>query len=208
MNKLEAGLSELGIDAAPEQLRRLSVYISELELWNRKLNLVSFREHDELLVRHILDSLSALSIIRELGGVTLADVGSGAGLPGMLLAIFMEDHEFTLIERSGKKAGFLKTAAALLGIADRVEILDRDIREVGRQFDIVTLRAFREFGDFYKSLTAVTKPGGTIAAYKGKAASIERDLLTAGLDKNRVQIRPLNVPYLDEQRNLVLIEKK
>ena len=208
MNKLLSGLETLEIEISQRQERMLNSYIKELEIWNKKLNLVSFRDYDELIIRHILDSLSALPEIKTLEGTSIADAGSGAGLPGMLLAIFLEDRSFTLIERSGKKAGFLKSTSALLGLVDRIEVFDHDLVELKESFDIVTLRAFREFGDYLPALKAITRAGGTIAAYKGKLSSINDDLGKAGLSVNDVKIAELEVPFLSEQRHLLLYKKK
>ena len=105
IDKLLEGLNGLGIKASEDRLTKLELYINELELWNSRLNLVSVDDREQLIVRHILDCLAGLNIINSLPGERLADIGSGAGLPGMLLAIFMEDRHFTLVERSRKKGG-------------------------------------------------------------------------------------------------------
>ncbi|HAK46563.1 MAG TPA: 16S rRNA (guanine(527)-N(7))-methyltransferase RsmG [Spirochaeta sp.] len=206
MNKLIDGLSLLGIEADAGHLAKLETYIQELELWNSKLNLVSIEDYEQLIVRHVLDCLAGLKPLQQLEGARVADIGSGAGLPGLLLAIFMENSHFTLVERSGKKAGFLRSTAALLGMVDRVEVADTDLKNVKSEFDIVTLRAFRDFGDFYTSLKAVTAQSGSIAAYKARKSSINSDLKAVGIDPEAVGIVPLKVPYLEEERNLLLIK--
>ena len=202
---LAEGLKKLGIEPTEMQAKQLDMYINELMIWNDKLNLVSIRSRDELIGRHVLDCLAGLEAVRELPGDTVADVGSGAGLPGLLFAIFMEDRSFSLIERSGKKAGFLRTSAALLGMADRVEVLDKDLKEVRGSFDIVTLRAFREFGDFYPLLNRITASGGTVAAFKAKRASVDADLSAAGLNAGDAEVRTLEVPFLPEERHMLLV---
>ena len=204
-NKLIEGLRLMDIDPSDAALAKLELYINELELWNNRLNLVSFDDREQLVVRHILDSLSGLKAISGLEGNSIADIGSGAGLPGLLLAIFMEDRHFTLVERSGKKAGFLRSTAALLGLVDRVNVFDSDLKQVSGQYDIVCLRAFRDFGEFYKELRAVTAESGVIAAYKGRMSSITSDLYTAGINPRQAEIIPLTVPFLDEERNLLLV---
>ncbi len=208
MDKLDKGLLELEINPADLQYSRLKAYISELETWNTRLNLVSYRNTEELVVRHILDCLAGLSIIRELKGVSVADVGSGAGLPGLLLAIFLEDREFSLLERSGKKAGFLRAASALLGLVDRVKVVEKDLRNFKGSFDIVTMRAFREFGEFIMPLRMITSDTGTIAAYKGRLDSINGDLKNAKLELESVVIKNIAVPFLDEERNMVLVPQR
>jgi len=205
MMMLDAGLAELKIIPTQIQKERLDAYIKELQVWNRKLNLVSAKDEEELIVRHVLDCLSGLAVIRDLGGRSIADIGSGAGLPGMLLAIFLEDRTLSLVERSGRKAGFLRSISALLGLVDRVEIINSDLKEVDGEFDIVTLRAFREFGDFIKPLRKITAPGGKIAAFKGRRASIEADLKAGGIAIADAGIISLKVPFLEEERNLLII---
>ena len=205
MNKLDAGLQKLGVEPSDRQMQMLSTYINELEVWNSRLNLVSVKDHEELIVRHILDCLAGLDVIKTLKGKTVADIGSGAGLPGFLMAIFLEDREFTLVERSGKKAGFLRSTSALLKLVDRVTVVDTDLKNVSEKFDIVVLRAFREFGDFYSRLKAITSDGGYIAAYKGRMNLIEMDLSDAGLLLEDVEIKRIEVPFLDEERHMLLI---
>ena len=205
MSKLEQGIAALGLDCSDRKFSLLETYIGELELWNSRLNLVSVENTEQLIVRHILDSLSAVKLISALEGDTVADIGSGAGLPGFPLAIFLEDRHFTLIERSGKKTGFLRSTAALLGLVDRIGVMNSDVKTVKQQFDIVTLRAFREFGDFYGSLKAVTVDGGVIAAYKGRMDSIEFDLRAANIPEDKVEVARLEVPFLEEERHLLLV---
>ena len=208
IDKLLEGLNGLGIKASEDRLTKLELYINELELWNSRLNLVSVDDREQLIVRHILDCLAGLNIINSLPGERLADIGSGAGLPGMLLAIFMEDRHFTLVERSGKKAGFLRSSAALLGLVGRVNVIDADLKDVKDRFNIVCLRAFRDFGDFYPGLKAVTEENGTIAAYKGRKSTITSDLDAAGVDLQDVRVEQLKVPFLEEERHLMLVKPR
>ena len=203
---LDEGLARLGIEASSRQREMIDAYIDELLIWNSKLNLVSVRSREELVVRHILDCLAGLEIVRDLGGRSIADIGSGAGLPGMLLAIFLEDRMVTLVERSGKKAGFLRSTSALLGLVDRVSVIDRDLKAVDAVFDVVTLRAFREFGDFIGQIRRITSPGGSIAAFKGRHSSVTSDLAAAGLKDADAGIIPISVPFLDEERNMMVLK--
>lgn len=205
MDKLIEGLSILNIEASGRKLEKLETYMNELELWNSRLNLVSVKGSEEIIVRHILDCLAGLKIIEQFDGKSIADIGSGAGLPGLLLAIFLEDRTVALIERSGKKAGFLRSTTAILGMVDRVDIIEEDLKSVKGRFDIITLRAFREFGDFYKSMKAITAENGCIAAYKGRMNSILSDLKAVKLDAEKVETIELEVPFLEEDRHLLVI---
>ena len=205
MGIFEEGLTRLEIVATAEQLKKIETYINELILWNKKLNLISSTMHDEIIIRHILDSLSGLKAIGSLPGTSIADVGSGAGLPGILLAIFLENKNVSLIERSGKKAGFLRSTAAVLGLRDRVEIIERDLREVDMKYDTVVFRAFRQFADFLPMLRRITAERGRIAAYKGRIEIVKNELKAAGIAESGAEIVRLEVPFLDEQRNLVVL---
>lgn len=205
LSELQDGLAQLGIgdslidDAAMELLFR---YVKELTLWNDKMNLVGRLESD-FISRHLLDSLAPLSILADLKPESAADIGSGAGLPGMLLAICMPGTRWTLVERSGKKAGFLRSTIAMLGLGGRVEVADLPVEEVKQQFDLVVFRAFRQFEDFFDPIRNRVAPGGTFAAYKGKLDIIEKELAGVGLTPGDVVLDRLEVPGLAEERWLL-----
>ncbi|MDR0456065.1 MAG: class I SAM-dependent methyltransferase, partial [Treponema sp.] len=151
---LSDGLGELcrnnsGVDRliAPHREKILSLlikYITEIELFNPALSLVGTNDRQELIVRHVLDSLAPLGIIAPLvaqpTALHIADVGSGAGLPGIPLAIVMPDAEFTLIERKGRRAGFLRNIQTTLGLSTVVvEEAEMEKTQTGR-FNVVTFR--------------------------------------------------------------------
>ncbi len=203
---LENGLAEIGIEPSERQMQQLESYISELELWNTRLNLVSFENREQLIIRHILDCLAGLPFfLNSKNSKTIADIGSGAGLPGLLLAIFLEEHEITLVERSGKKAGFLRSVSAILGLSGRVTVIDSDLSEVKGCFDIVTCRAFRDFAEFAVELRRIVAESGFLAAYKGRLESIMEDLSAAGIETDKVVVKKIKVPFLNEERHLLVI---
>ncbi len=203
---LENGLAEIGIEPSERQIQQLESYISELELWNTRLNLVSFENREQLIIRHILDCLAALPFfLNSKNSKTIADIGSGAGLPGLLLAIFLEEHEITLVERSGKKAGFLRSVSAILGLSGRVTVIDRDLGEVRDCFDIVTCRAFRDFAEFAVELRRIVAESGFLVAYKGRLESIMEDLSAAGIETDKAVIKQIRVPFLNEERHLLVM---
>ena len=105
---LDKGLSELGVSFSDEQRRQLDTYWSELALWNGKYGLVN-ASGEALVIKHFLDSFSAVSVLKTMAFDTACDVGSGGGFPGLVLAVAFPDKKFTLIERSGKKALFWQT---------------------------------------------------------------------------------------------------
>jgi len=189
-------------------------YVAEIELYNPTLSLVGTNDRRELIVRHILDSLAPLGVVSRLAAGNLpriADVGSGAGLPGIPLAIAMPHAEFTLIERKGRRANFLRDTLATLGLANCVvEEAEMEKTEKGR-FSLVTFRAFKPLEPkIYKKLFRLCGESGCLAAYKGRREKIEAEM--AALEKalpamdRRWELIPCPVPFLDEQRHLLVIK--
>lgn len=207
---LESGLAQLGITASVEQLESVRSYLSEIELWNPRAGLVNAAGED-LLVRHLFDSLGALQAIRDLPHRTIADVGSGAGFPGIPLAIFLPDSRVSLIERSKRRCAFLRNVVALTGLRDRVAIVEGDLPGVRDRFDIVTFRAVGSLAEMLPGLAAIARPGGAVVAYKGRQDVVAREVAEATARVGRlsgegcVKIVPLEVPGLAEERTLVVI---
>jgi 16S rRNA (guanine527-N7)-methyltransferase len=210
---LEEGLLRLaqapGIpspDAANALLKR---YIAEIERFNPAYGLVKVKSREELVTRHILDSLAPLGILRGLLGTgdppaRVADLGSGAGLPGIPLAIAMPEFHFTLIERMGRRAGFLRNTAAVLGLDNvTVEEVEMERAAPGR-FTLLCFRAFRPLEPaLLRSLRRLLAPGGMIAAYKGRLETVRAEL--EALRPDSWEILPCPVPGLDEERHLALL---
>jgi len=221
--QLEEGLKKLGLGADDRVLPLLSRYIKEIELFNPAYGLVKVKDRGELIVKHIFDSLAPVSLIRRLLSEKssserpwqIADVGSGAGLPGIPLAICIRDAEFTLIERTGRRAGFLRDAVAVLELTNiRVEEAEMEtVARLGeRHFDVAVTRAFKSLDDALTGkLFALLKQGGVIAAYKGRRQVIEEEmnrlLEFAGKASGEIlwECIPVAVPFLDEERHLVLL---
>jgi 16S rRNA (guanine527-N7)-methyltransferase len=204
---IERGLAELGIQAEPVLLEKLIRYVCEIELWNQAYGLVN-DSGDSLIIRHILDSLSGLSAIRALAPATLADAGSGAGLPGIPLSLFMGGTRVSLIERSGKRCRFLENQKALLRL-DNVDVRESGIGQTKGPFDVIVFRAFRPLEKpIIDELIDLMGPDGVLAAYKGKRTKIDDEL--AGIESYglEAEIRELRVPYLEgEERHLVLLKR-
>jgi len=199
---LEIGLKQIGIVYTQVQLELLELYISEIELWNKKYKLVG-AGGEELIIRHVLDSLSAFPELKKLTFKTAADVGSGAGLPGIPLSIFFPNVHFYLIERSGRRTGFLRNIVSLLNLMDHVTIIEADLEEVKDTYDLVLFRAFRNFVDFYDSLLKINSPGGIMFAYKGKSEIIKSEI--SKIKNNAgVNIVPAFVPFLEEERHFLI----
>jgi 16S rRNA (guanine527-N7)-methyltransferase len=199
---LKEGLIQLELEFSSSQLEMLNLYISEIELWNKKYKLVG-AGGEQLIIRHILDSLSAVSKLREFTFKTAADVGSGAGLPGIPLALFFPDIQFVLIERSGRRVGFLRNVISLLDLGNRVKIIEAGLEEVNNKFDLVLFRAFRNLIDYYDDLERITSPGGIMFAYKGKVENIRAEISSLGQGVS-VDIQPAIVPFLNEERNFCI----
>ncbi|MCF6334978.1 MAG: 16S rRNA (guanine(527)-N(7))-methyltransferase RsmG [Spirochaetales bacterium] len=201
---LEEGLNRLGIKYESYHLDKLNLYMSEIELWNGKYKLVGASGQD-LVIRHILDSLSAVPTLGGIKFSTASDIGSGAGLPGIPLALFFPGVRFSLIERSGRRIGFLRNIVSLLNLGERIDIIESGVEDIDGNYDLVLFRAFRNLNDYYKILSRITAPGGTLFAYKGRIENIRQELSSLG-DNIRADIKKINVPFLDEERNFCIFK--
>ena len=197
----------------------LQRYIEEIELFNPAYGLVKVQDRRELIVKHIFDSLAPLRVISRLLNIdpgrgkppAVADAGSGAGLPGIPLAIWLPGTCFTLIERMRRRAGFLRDCAAVLGLCNvTVEETEMEQAVPGR-FDLIVFRAFRPLeAPMLKGLFRLLVTGGVLVAYKGRGAAVREEMAAA--EKTMPELRgrweafPLAVPFLEEERRLVVID--
>ena len=190
---LVQGLAALELELDDAQVELLLAYLALLQKWNRVYNLTAVREPAEMLTHHLLDSLAAVGpLLRETDGraLRLLDVGSGGGLPGVVIAIACPHIDVTCVDTVAKKAAFLQQAAAALalpnlhGLHARVETLDR---EKGQGFDVVASRAFASLADFVNWSRGALKVGGVWMAMKGKHPQDELALLPRldGLRRHR-----------------------
>ncbi|MDT4761918.1 16S rRNA (guanine(527)-N(7))-methyltransferase RsmG [Sphaerochaeta sp. PS] len=210
---LSSSLAELGLAFDADQMKQLNAYIAELELWNPAYKLVG-AEGEELITKHIIDSLSAVKTIQGLlSSYTephIADLGSGAGLPGIPLAIALKGCHVTLVERMGRRVGFLRNALAICRLTDRVEVCDKDLKEVGGTFHLITFRAFRPLYDILDAVEPILAEDGVVVAYKGQEENLRVELekvaqtCTSRWDSSEVS---LSVPHLEAQRMLCLLQK-
>ena len=214
---LEEGLSQLSINDNVIA-DKLYQYIKEIETFNDAYGLVKIENRDELIIKHILDSLAPVKILTRLLGKCesasnstgrIADMGSGAGLPGIPLAICMPSCSFTLIERMGRRAGFLRNCQAVLG-QKNIYIEENDLKEIksGEIFNIIVFRAFKPLEkNLLRDMQKILSPHGYLAAYKGRRDSLETELsgLTEAVrNKMNWEIIPLDVPFLKEERHLLI----
>jgi len=207
------------IDAliAPRQeeiIALLAKYVAEIQLFNPAYGLVGTNDTEELIIKHILDSLAPLGIIHRLlaqaddgTAARIADVGSGAGLPGIPLAICLPQCSVTLIERMGRRAGFLWNAKARLGLSN-ITVEEGELeRTAPGNFPLVAFRAFKPLEPkLLASLFRVCAGGGVLAAYKGRSEKVAQEM--APLEKlcGSWEAIPCAVPFLDEERNLLVIK--
>jgi 16S rRNA (guanine527-N7)-methyltransferase len=167
-----------------------------------------------LVIRHIFDSLAAVSPIREIAGQyenpCFADLGSGAGLPGIPLAIALGTYSFTLVERMERRVNFLRNALVATGLSERVQIVSQDLKQVRRRFDVITFRAFRPLVEILDLVEPILNAGGVVCAYKGVPGQVETELgQVASQCRSRwsAQFIPLTVPRLDANRTLCVLTK-
>jgi 16S rRNA (guanine527-N7)-methyltransferase len=199
---LRRGLLALGVVSSDEQIARLERYLALLEKWNRVYNLTAIREPERMVTHHLLDSLAILPHVR---GPRVLDVGSGAGLPGIPLAIASPALAVTLLDSSDKKTAFLRQAVADLGLANATVVTARvESWETDARFDTIVSRAFADLGEFASAAARLLAPGGTIAAMKGVQPHDELERLPTGVRVRHVV--KLEVPLLDAERHLVLVE--
>ena len=209
---LNAGLRELGLDLSEAQTTQLLDYLALLQKWNKVYNLTAVRDPAEMLTHHLLDSLAAIGpLLRQSAGqaLRLLDVGSGGGLPGVVIAVACPEIAVSCVDTVGKKAAFIQQAAATLklpnlrGVHARVETLTA---EQGEGFDIVCSRAFASLPDFTACSRAALKPGGVWMAMKGKHPEAELAALPADVEVFHVE--PLRVPGLNAERCIVWMRPK
>ena len=201
---------------------KMEQYIKEIILFNSAYNLTNTSDHDELVVRHILDSLAGYEIIKKLleqrvgvNPLIVGDIGSGGGLPGIpLAAAFLcaggsgaSTLQFKLVERMAKRCSFLENCCALLGLKN-VEVQNLEAERVpAESFDLITFRAFRPLDEkMTKTLLRMVKKGGVLCAYKAKSDNIKEEMDGIKNLVSEYEVLPLKVPGLeDSERNMVVI---
>lgn len=194
------GIASMGITLNETQQQCLLDYVDVLFKWNKAYNLTAVREKAQMIRRHLLDSLSIVSFIK---GKRVLDVGSGAGLPGMVLAIYFPDKEFTLVDSNGKKTRFLQEVKQTLKL-NNVTVIQTRVQEmkVTERFDCITSRAFAELGKMINVTAHLREPAGLFVAMKGQVLTQE----LSAIDKHyKVHVHPVMVPDSDAARHVVVI---
>jgi 16S rRNA (guanine527-N7)-methyltransferase len=198
---LRNGLVELGLAFSDQQFDKLIAYVSLIQKWNRVYNLTAISEVHKIISHHLLDSLA---IVPHLSGAQLLDVGSGAGFPGIPVAIARPDLGVTLLDSNSKKTAFLQQAALELELKNVQVVSARVEQPLLRKFDAIVSRAFAEIQDFVSASRHHLAPGGVFLAMKGVDPVEEIGRLSPDY-RARAPIR-LQVPRLDAERHLIIIE--
>lgn len=198
---LESGLSRLGLHFDEAVTQRFLDYLALLEKWNHAINLTAIRERERMVTHHLLDSLSVLSHLP--ASVShLADIGSGAGLPGIPLAIARPKIKVTLVEPNQKKVAFLRQAKGELGL-DHLEVFGKRAEDLAEaSFDCVISRAFADLPDFVRVGEHLLSSGGSLIAMKGVVPYEEIGRLPTHAT---VQIEAIDIPDLAATRHLILV---
>ena len=198
---LIAGAVQLGIELSARQAEQMIRLLDELDQWNQRMNLTAIRERGAQITKHLLDSLSVHPFLR---GERVIDIGTGAGFPGLPLAIVNPSLQFMLLDSTAKKLKFVEHAATLLELPNVQTVHTRaeDYRPAQR-FDIVLSRAVGPVGQFVKWTGHLCVGGGRLLAMKGRAPEAELEELPSGW--KTAAVHRLKVPALDEERHLVEI---
>lgn len=200
-HRLDDGLAAMSLDLPGDVRERLVDYVELLTRWNAAYNLTAVRDPGDMIARHLLDSLAIAPYV---SGGSLADLGSGAGLPGIPLALLQPDRQFTLVDSNGKKARFLREAVRALKLG-HVRVFEGRVQDVPGQFDCITARAFATLADMLNWAGGLLADGGRWLAMKGKLQDEEIAALPQGFHIE--QSLALNVPGTVGERHLIVIRR-
>jgi 16S rRNA (guanine527-N7)-methyltransferase len=198
---LKSGAEQLGVPLSDDAARKMLRVLDELDEWNQKMNLTAIRERPQQLTKHLLDSLS---IVKHLHGSRVIDIGTGAGFPGLPLAIALPEMHFTLLDSTAKKLKFIDHVCALLAIENVETVHSRaEAFQPKYRYDVVISRAVGAVDTFVKWTGHLCVGGGRLLAMKGRYPTDELTTLPSGW--KLAAVHRLSVPGLDEERHLVEI---
>ena len=202
--QIDEGCHALNLDLDDDVLSKLAGFVALLEKWNRVYNLTAVRDPREMVTRHILDSLVVMPFLTR---GRLLDVGTGAGLPGLPVAIADPGLSVTLLDASAKKLRFVRQAVADLGL-DNVEVVQARMQEYqpAHSFDMVISRAVASLDDLCRQTAHLVRPGGRMLFMKGTVPEQEIDELQASRDT--LHIERLHIPGLEAERHLLWLDKQ
>ena len=202
---LKSGLEELGLASPDEQINAFMTYLSELKKWNRAYNLTGLAKDEDIIIKHFLDSLLYLKAIPQ-GAARVADIGTGAGFPGIPITIVRPETEMHLIEPSGKKAVFLRHIIWQLQLK-RIEVIEKRIEELRINqrlpfaVDVAVTRALFDASEFIRKASPIVKSGGILILNKGPKALEE----IAKLRNVSYEMITVGLPLSEMKRHLVII---
>ena len=200
---LREGIGALRLELEERQIAQLLAYLALLQKWNRVYNLTAVRQPVDMLTHHLLDSLVVVApLLRQTGGrpIRLLDVGSGAGLPGVVIAICCPEIQVDCVDAVAKKAAFIQQAAATLQLANLQGVHAR-VECLSGSYDVVASRAFASLPDFVRLSAGALAPNGVWLAQKGRHPGEEIDALPAMAEVFHVE--QLEVPGLQAERCIV-----
>ena len=203
LGTLRSGADKLGLPLTEAQFEQLLGYLAMIQKWNKVYNLTAVRDPQEMLTHHLLDSLTAVApLLRHTGGrpARVLDVGSGGGLPGIVLAICRPELDVSCVDTVGKKAAFIQQVAATLRLPN-LHGLHARVETLTGPFDVICCRAFASLPDFVTWSRAALAGQGVWMAMKGKLPQEEIDSLPQ--DVQVFHVEPLTVPGLDVERCMV-----
>lgn len=195
--RLAEGAAALGLPVSPGQRERLLAFLFLMQKWNRSFNLTAIRDLRTAVDLHFLDSLTLLP---HLHGRRILDVGTGAGLPGIPLAILAQEREFVLLDSNAKKTRFVQQAVIELDLKN-VDVVTSRVEQYRphQGFDTVLARAFAGLGEIWAATARLVAPGGRVLAQKGRLPGEEIESVSGPT----VRIHRLTIPGLDVERHLI-----
>jgi 16S rRNA (guanine527-N7)-methyltransferase len=210
--QLDEGLRALALDVSGSVQGALLAYLALLQKWNRVYNLTAIRDPQAMLVQHLLDSLAVVPALQRRWSATgpgpvLADIGSGAGLPAIPMALAWPQVRYTLVEPVEKKAAFLRQAVGDLGLTERVQVVCQRVQDMGPAgpFDFITCRAYATLAAFAEDVQAIAGAQTTLVALKGVRPDAETGALGAPWAVDEIEV--LSVPFLNAHRHLVWMRR-
>lgn len=204
LNTLQAGLAYYNLQASTEQQEKICEFLFTLEKWSKVHNLTAITKVEEMLTKHVLDSLAVTSFISH---GNILDVGTGAGLPGLPLAIIKPDIHFVLLDSNRKKTAFVQHVITQVGLTNITVVHTRvENYKPPVLFDVIVSRAFAELGEFITSCSRLCHKDGFFIAMKGKVQQAKRESLPYGYLLTKIET--ITVPGLLEERCLVFVRKQ
>ena len=200
-DRLARNVGELSFSLPPAVDQKLLDFIALLDKWNHAYNLTAVRQPAQMIARHLMDSLV---VVPYLHGQQILDVGSGAGLPGIPLALACPEREFTLLDSNGKKVRFMRQAVAELGL-ENVSVVHSRVEQFQSSpgFDTITARAYATLGELVRGARHLCRPEGRFLVMKGAYPVAEFDDLPKDFELEA--IHPLRVPGLEAERHLLVV---